>query len=274
MEHPAARAGGLLAAVRRRAPLVHAITNFVSAPLTANALLALGAAPVMAHAVEEVEEMAGRADALVLNLGTPGPATLEAMRLASRRAAARGIPVVLDPVGAGATAFRSRAARRLLAESRPRAVRGNASEILALVDSGGARGVDAQNEVEEACAAAQRLAGGGISVVAVTGAVDFVTDGRRAVRVGNGHPLLARVTGTGCVATALVAAFLAVEADALLAAAAALACLGVAGEQAAAKAHGPGTFAAFLLDALHGLGPEEIAGRARLTLSPAAGGPP
>lgn len=274
MEHPALRAGGILAAVRRRAPLVHAITNFVSAPLTANALLAVGAAPVMAHAAEEVEEMADRADALVLNLGTPSPSTLEAMRIASHRAATRGIPVVLDPVGAGATAFRTRAARSLIAESRPRAIRGNASEILALADAGGTRGVDAQNKVEEACAVAHGLAGRGIAAVAVTGAVDFVTDGRREIRVGNGHPLLARVTGTGCVATALVAAFLAVEADALLAAAAALSCLGVAGEQAAQKAHGPGTFAAFLLDALHGLGPEEIASRARLTLSPAAGGAP
>lgn len=270
MEHPAARAGGILAALRRKVPLVHAITNFVSAPFTANALLALGAAPVMAHAAEEVEEMAGCADALVLNLGTPSPATLEAMRLASRKAAERGIPVVLDPVGAGATVFRTRAALSLIAEGRPRAIRGNPSEILALAGGRGARGVDARNGVEEACTAAQELAARGIAVVAATGAVDFLTDGRRGIQVANGHPLLARVTGTGCVATALVAAFLAVEDDALLAAAAALACLGIAGEQAAEKAHGPGSFAAFLLDALHALGPAEIASRARFSLSPAA----
>ena len=274
MEHPAARAGGILAELRRRSPLVHAITNCVSAPFTANALLALGAAPVMAHAPEEVEEMVEHADALVVNLGTPTAAALEAMRLALRRANARGIPVVLDPVGAGATGFRTRAALSLIAAGPPRAIRGNPSEILALAGGRGGRGVDARNGVEEASPVARALAAGGVAAVAVTGAVDLVTDGRREIRVANGHPLLARVTGTGCAATALVAAFLAVEADALSAAAAALACLGIAGEQAAEGASGPGTFAARLLDALHALSPGQLAAAARLTCSAAPGGTP
>ncbi len=253
-----------LAAVRERHPLVHNITNYVVMNVTANALLAVGAAPVMAHAAEEVEEMVGIAGALVLNIGTLSPPWIEAMFRAGRAARARGVPIVLDPVGAGATRLRTETARRLLEELRPTIVRGNASEILAL--TGGdfrARGVDSAHPVEMARAAAAEIARRLGVTVAVTGAVDYVTDGRRAARVANGHPLMGRITGSGCTASALTGAFAAAAEDAFAAATVALIVFGVCGERAAAGAPGPGAFQTRLLDELAGVTPAEVAAAAR-----------
>ena len=255
----AAQAAENLKKVRETKPLVHNITNFVVMNFTANILLASGAAPVMAHAENEVEEMVSLAKALVLNIGTLDNAWLASMIKAGKKATALGVPIILDPVGAGATALRTSAAKRILAETRVSVVRGNASEILAL---GGAHakthGVDSTDSVDAAAERAVRLAQELGIPVAITGAVDFITDGRRVVRVANGHPLMGCVTGTGCGATAVIGAFAAVDPDPVSAAATALAYYGLAGEHAADGASGPGSFMIRFLDALHALTLEEV----------------
>jgi hydroxyethylthiazole kinase len=254
-----------LTAVRTTRPLVHNITNYVVMNSSANALLALGASPAMVHSVEEVEEFADLAHALVVNIGTLSPAWVAAMKLAVARAAARGRPWVLDPVGAGATRYRSAVAGDLAAR-RPAVVRGNASEILSLAraTAEATRGVDTTQAAEAALDAARGFARLTGAVVAVTGAVDYVTDGDRVAACHNGHPLMTRVTGMGCTATALIGACLAVEPDALAAALHALALLGLAGELAAERAAGPGTLQVHLYDALAGLDRETIQRRVRL----------
>ncbi|HSM90166.1 MAG TPA: hydroxyethylthiazole kinase [Desulfobacterales bacterium] len=246
-----------LAAVREKKPLIHNITNFVVMNYTANALLAMGASPVMAHAPNEVEEMVALAGALVLNIGTLSEEWVDSMLKAGRKASALNTPVVLDPVGSGATPFRTQSARRIIAETGPRVIRGNASEILSLRNADSrTRGVDALHSVDQAADVAQALAGELQTVLAITGPVDLVTDGRRVARVLNGHPLMGRVTGTGCTATALIGAFLAVDPDPLRAAATALAYFGLAGENAAQKASAPGSFMIQILDALFTITPE------------------
>ena len=255
----------LLDEVRRRPPLVHNITNYVVMNYTANALLALGASPVMAHAIEEVEEMAGLADALVLNLGTLSPPWIESMLAAARVAARRGLPVVLDPVGAGATRLRTNTAHRLLETRSITVVRANASEVRALAGQfTRVRGVDAADPVESARDAALKLSGQYQVVVAMTGPEDYITDGRRAIGVANGHPLMARVSGTGCVASALTGAFCARSPDAWTAAAGSLLVLGLAGELAAQANPRPGTYAVGLLDSLDEINADIVKTRARL----------
>ena len=259
--------GADLAAIRERKPLVHQITNYVVMNETANATLALGALPVMAHACEEVEEMAALASALVLNIGTLSPPWVEAMVAAGRAANAAGVPVVLDPVGAGATSYRTETARRLLTEVDVAVVRGNAAEIATLAGRNAEiRGVESigagASAADLASAAAQELD----TVVTVTGALDHVSDAEQTFVVANGDPLLATITGSGCMATAVTGCFLAVRPDAPLAAAAeALVAFGVAGEDAARKAKGPGSFHVALYDALYALDPATLDERARVT---------
>ncbi|MBX5450229.1 hydroxyethylthiazole kinase [Thermogemmatispora sp.] len=249
----------LVGAIRARRPLVHHITNMVVMNDTANITLAIGALPVMAHAREEVEEMVNLASALVLNIGTLVPEQVEAMLLAGRRANERQIPIVLDPVGAGATHLRTASALRLLSELRIAALRGNASEVGALLGvAGETRGVEAISLAEERESVAQRAARQFNCCVAITGARDVISDGRRLAYVENGHPLLASITGSGCMATTMVAAFLTVERDAWKASIAALVALGLAGELAAKKAAGPGTFRSHLIDAVAALDEEAI----------------
>lgn len=263
-----------LCRVRERAPLVHNITNLVVMNTTANALLAVGASPVMAHAPEEVEEMVALAGALVVNIGTLSSPWIAAMRLAARRARELGRPWLLDPVGAGATRLRDAAAAGLVA-LRPDVVRGNGSEIAALAgpdgigpdgigQDGTTKGVDSTRSAEAALSEAQALAARIGAVVAVTGAVDLVTDGPRVCRLANGNALMARVTGLGCTASALAGAFLAVQPDRFQAAVSALAVLGVAGEIAAEGAAGPGSLQLRLLDTLYGLDRAALAGRLRI----------
>ena len=265
-----ASAAALLDRVRRRAPLIHNITNLVAMESSANILLALGASPVMAHAGSEVEEMASRADALVLNIGTLDERWVESMVLAAAAADAKGIPVVLDPVGAGATAMRTRAARRILRDARVSVVRCNASELLAVV-SGHAktRGVDSADRVTARVRrAADALARERGCVVAVSGERDLVTDGRRAFCIGNGHPAMTRVTGIGCGLSAATAAFCAVaDGDFTIAAAAAFGVYGICGQTAAKTSAGPGSFPAAFIDALHAVGEAEI--RRHLAVEPA-----
>jgi len=260
-------AGDSLRRLREAKPLVHQITNYVVMNETANATLALGALPVMAHAREEVEEMAAIAGALVLNIGTLSPHWVEAMLSAGKAANARGIPVVLDPVGAGATRYRTDTAKRILDEVDVTVLRGNAGEIATLV------GVDAEVRGVESIGAGlepaelAREAGRRLGLVAsVTGPVDHVSDGDTVLAIANGDPLLATVTGTGCMATAITGCFLAVNRDAPLAAAAeALVAFGVAGEDAARGAQGPGSFHVALYDALAALDPATLDDRARVT---------
>ena len=259
--------GATLRELRERKPLVHQITNYVVMNETANATLALGALPVMAHAREEVEEMVGLASALVLNIGTLSEHWIEAMLLAGRAASARGIPVVLDPVGAGATAYRTDTARRILDEVRVTVLRGNAGEVATLVGAEAeVRGVESIASGLEPAELA-REAGRQLGVVAsVSGPVDPVSDGERTLAVANGHPLLAVVTGTGCISSALTGCFLAAKPEEPLEAAdEALAALCVAAEDAADGAAGPGTFHARLYDALAALDPERLDGRARIS---------
>jgi len=258
-------AGADLALIRERKPLVHQITNYVVMNETANATLALGALPVMAHALQEVEEMARAASALVLNIGTLSDAWVESMVLAGLAANRAGVPVVLDPVGAGATTYRTETSRRLLAELRIAVVRGNSAEIATLAGKRAQiRGVEAlgAGSPELAREAARELG----MVVAVTGPVDHVSDGETVHAVANGHELLGTVTGTGCMATAITGCFLGVRADDPLAAATeALVAFGVAGEDAAKKAKGPGSFHVGLYDALYDLDPRKLDSRAKLS---------
>jgi len=265
MRSHGAQAAHTLALVREKRPLVHNITNYVVMQYTANALLALGASPVMAHAVEEMEEMVSLADALVLNIGTLSGPWIEGMIAAGRAASRREIPVILDPVGAGATRLRTDTAVRLLDECRVTVLRGNASEVLAVArGAGGTRGVDAAHRVEDVVEAAEDLARRRRLVVAITGAVDHVTDGSRALRVCNGHPAMGTITGSGCTATAVIAAFCAVNALALDATAQALAFFGVAGERAARVSALPGTFGTALIDMLHAVTPDRLSDEARI----------
>lgn len=251
--------------LRGEAPLVHNITNYVVMNTTANALLAIGASPVMAHAPQEVEEMVGLARALVLNIGTLSEAWIDAMLLAGRAARARGIPIVLDPVGAGATSYRTTTARRLLAELSPTIVRGNASEIRALVsDLAKTRGVDSVHASEESLDAAQALSEAHGCVVSVSGATDIIVSGRSFARVQNGAPIMTRVTGMGCTASALTGAFAAVASSPFFAAVQAMATLGVAGELAAERSVGPGSFQVQLFDALSELAADQLERRARV----------
>ncbi len=260
------KAAANVKAVRRERPLVHNITNYVVMNVTANALLASGASPVMAHAAEEVADMVSMAGALVLNIGTLSPDWVEAMIIAGRRANEMEIPVILDPVGSGATAYRTDTARRILSQIKVAVVRGNASEVISLTNSdSGTKGVEAVHGVNEAAKTAVRLAGELSSTVVITGEEDLVTDGTRTYRVSNGHPLMGRITGAGCTATALIGAFHAVDRDPVEAAVTALAFFGIAGEIAASQSLGPGTFQAALLDALYTLTPSEVQKGARVT---------
>lgn len=248
-----------LKAVRDRRPLVHNITNFVVMNNTANALLACGASPVMAHAPEEVEEMVSFAGALVLNIGTLTPEWVESMLKAGKKANQLNVPVILDPVGSGATKLRTDSAKRLIDELSISVVRGNASEVLSLAREGSrTKGVDAVHSVDEAADAAILLANELNTTLAITGEVDLVTDGARILMVHNGHKLMSYVTGTGCTATALVGAFLAVEQDAVAATTTALAYFGLAGEKAGSTAAAPGSFQVALIDALYTVDQDEL----------------
>ena len=259
--------------LRLRAPLVHSITNLVVTNSTANALLAVGASPAMVECEEESGPFARIADALVINLGTMSPERARGMHAAASAAREAGTPWVLDPVAVGALAYRSQVAVALLAH-RPQAIRGNASEILALEalaiapaagsTTASGRGVDSAHAAEAALDAAKRLACATGATVTVSGPTDFVTDGYRVTAVHNGHPMMTRVTGLGCTATALIGACLAVEPDPFLASVHGMVLIGLAGEIAGLRARGPGSLQMELLDTLHLLDDVTISGRARI----------
>ncbi len=259
-------AGDSLRLLRERKPLVHQITNYVVMNETANATLALGALPVMAHAPEEVEEMVALAGALVINIGTLSSHWVDAMLAAGRTAGARGVPVVLDPVGAGATRYRTDTAKRILDEVDVTVLRGNAGEVATLVgvdaEVRGVESIDAGTDAGELAREAARAFG---VVASVTGPVDHVSDGEAVVRVANGDAMLATITGTGCMSSAVTGCFAAVAASPFDAAVEALVAFGVAGEDAARDAKGPGSFHVNLYDALAALDPETLDPRAKVS---------
>jgi hydroxyethylthiazole kinase len=256
-----------LCAVRTQAPLVHSVTNLVVTAFNANTLLAAGASPIMAHAMEEVADLARISGAVVVNIGTLDAHWVPAMQLALDTARAAGKPSVLDPVGAGASAYRNRVLADLMARQ-PSVVRGNASEIMSLAGhSAQTKGVDSTDPVELALAAAQALSEQHACVVCVSGPEDHVLapDGRHAV-LRNGHPLMTRVTGVGCSASALVGAFAAVQPDAWRACTSAMAYWGVVGQIAAARMApdtGTGRYASALLDVASTLTQAELAATLR-----------
>jgi len=259
------RAAAAFALIRERRPLIHQITNYVVMNQTANITLLVGASPVMAHAKEEVADMVGFAGALVLNPGTLEPDWVEAMLIAGRKANELGVPIVLDPVGAGATPYRTDTYLTFLRELDIAVVRGNSGEIGALSGAGGeVIGVDSVTGVADPAAVTAAAASGWSSVAAITGERDYISDGERTIGVDNGHLWLTTLTGTGCMATAMIGSFAAVEDDHLVATASALACYGLASEKAAEEAKGPGTFKAALFDSLYHLTPEDLEAGARV----------
>ena len=257
-------------AVRERSPLVYSITNLVVINFNANVLLAAGASPVMAHAHEEVVDMVGIAQALVLNIGTLDPYWVASMKLALAAASQRGIPAVLDPVGAGATPYRNQTLEALLAIAAPTVIRGNGSEIMSTAGAAiQTRGVDSSAGANDALGAAQALAQRTQGTVCVSGEVDHILDAKkRWARLSNGHAWMTKITGVGCSASALVGAFCAVQPDAWRATTAAMAFLGVVGEVAAEKTQtrglGVGSMAVSLLDELQLLDQATFEARLRL----------
>ncbi len=257
----------ILSTLRTTRPLIHHLTNDVVMNDTANMTLFFGGLPVMTAAREEVVEMVQAASALVLNIGTLTPAQVETMLAAGHAANARNIPIILDPVGAGATQLRTDAALHLLSELRIAVLRGNVGEIGAVSGMGGAvRGVESIGSDTDPQILAREAARSFKTVVAITGQRDLISDGQRLYGVDNGHIWLTTLTGTGCMATTAIATCAAVAPDALLAATAALAAYGLAAERAAAMAgvQGPGSFKAAFFDQVYNLTPELLRDQARV----------
>lgn len=248
-----------LAAVREQSPLVHNITNYVAMNNSANALLAIGASPVMAHWKDEMEEMVSIAGSLVINIGTLDGEWIEAMEIAGVAAHKRGVPIVLDPVGAGATSGRTATALRLVELCHPTVIRGNGSEIMALVDASvRSKGVDSSAQSHDAIEAAKSLALSSGATVVVSGPTDYITNGKELYTVEGGDAIMTSVTAMGCTASAIVGAFVAVESDPMVAATAAMATMSLAGERAAAQSKGSGSMQVAFLDEIYNLTPDKL----------------
>lgn len=258
----------LLHKVRNEQPLVHNITNVVVTSFTANGLLALGASPVMAYAREEVADMARLARAVVLNIGTLDNDVVEAMILAGKSANQHGVPVIFDPVGVGSTAYRLEMAEKILSQVQVSVIRGNAGEISGLIGKTGmTKGVDAlEQEAGDLAASASACAKQHKTIVAMTGKEDIITDGVTHYLVQNGHPMLTKVTGTGCLLSSVLGAFVGVEENHLLAAVSGVASYGVAAELAAKETgeKGPGHFQILFLDQLYRLSAEDLLSLGRI----------
>lgn len=262
----ATQIANLLMRVRETRPLIHNITNYVVMQLTANALLAVGASPIMAHAIEEITAIVQNSGALVINIGTLDSYWLNSMTVAMRAAQVNEIPIVLDPVGVGATSFRTEATLQLLDSVGPQVIRGNAAEIMALAGENLAqsKGVDSTYQSDAAQNAALKLAQRYACVVVISGVQDLIVNQQHVMIVDNGDAMMNRVTGMGCTATALVGAFCAIEPNYFLASTAAMAVMGIAGELAQ-NAAGPGSFQVNFLDALFNI--QELHIKKQLKLS-------
>lgn len=257
-----------LTAVRSSSPLIHNITNYVVMNNTANALLAIGASPIMSHAHPEVIEMVRLSSAVIINIGTLDEYWAESMIMASREACHLRKPWIFDPVGAGASTFRNKIISNLLSFN-PSVIRGNASEIIALHEQGmlsGSKGVDSVNTVADAENAAKALSQKYNAVVCVSGQADYIVYGNRYAYLRNGHPMMAAVTGLGCTATAMIGAFAAViPQDIFLATVAAMSLLSVCGEIAAKASEGPGTLQVRIIDNLHAITQSDYQSVAQIT---------
>ena len=255
----------IVSAVRSQTPLIHHITNYVTVNDCANITLCAGGAPVMAHAPEEVEEMVQYAGALVLNIGTLDILQIQSMITVGKAAAKRNIPIILDPVGAGATAMRTDTARRLMNELPIAVLKGNPGEIgvLAGVDAK-VRGVDSAGISGDPVAITREYAKRTGMTVVMSGPSDIVSDGNQVLVIENGHPLMGSISGTGCMAASVTGVYTAVSSDRFTACGAALAAFGIAGERAASRAKGPGSFKVALFDALASVTPEDVAENARI----------
>lgn len=245
--------------VKKEKPLVHHLTNYVTIYDCANMTRAFGALPVMAQAKEESGDMAAIASALVLNIGTLSPELIESMIVAGRSANRKGIPVVLDAVGVGATSLRNESAAKLLKEIRIDIIKGNSSEIAKLAGMDvTTRGVEATKVGTDLKEVAKKLANEKKATVVITGKEDIVSDGKKTYVVKNGHEIMGKVVGTGCMAASIIGAFAAVEKDYAKACAAALSVYGIAGEIAAEESEGPGSFKVYLYDAVYNLDRESV----------------
>ncbi|MBM4277329.1 MAG: hydroxyethylthiazole kinase [Deltaproteobacteria bacterium] len=249
----------VLSRVREQKPVVHAITNWVTANEVAASLHAIGARPIMAIDREEVEEITSRTDALVLNLGTPSRARIEAMLLAGSRANKENHPVIFDPVGVSASKFRIESTERILTKIRVTAIRGNPAEIGSLAGQEGyLAGVDSVTGPKDLYRAAEHLSKKTGAIVVASGPQDMIVSSEEKVIVENGHPIMGQITGMGCMLTAVIGAFNAVERDPMVATVSAIAFFGLAGEQAALLAKGPGTLKPVFLDTLFSLTPDQM----------------
>jgi hydroxyethylthiazole kinase len=252
--------------VRQQSPLVHNITNYVVMNNTANALLATGASPIMAHAKSEVRDMVSIAGSLVINIGTLDEYWSEAMIIAAETAHSLGKPWVLDPVGAGATPFRDEMLQQLL-QFKPSVIRGNASEIIALAKKNQTitKGVDSTAESNEALTAGRSLLDQYGAVICISGALDFVIDHKQIISIGNGHPLMTKVTGLGCSASAIIAAFIGTVENKTEATTAAMALLAISGELAEKHSEGPGSLQLKLIDKLYNISEQEFLNNIKMT---------
>lgn len=251
--------------VRQKSPLVHNITNYVVMNNTANALLAAGASPIMAHAKSEIQEMIGISHSVVINIGTLDEYSSESMILAAKTAHSTGKPWVLDPVGAGATSFRDQVLNQLL-PYQPTVIRGNASEIIALVKANttATKGVDSTAQSNEAVDAARSLVTRYGTIVCISGETDIIIDHQQEIFIKNGHPLMTKVTGLGCSATALIGAFIGIAEDKVMAVAAAMVLIGIAGELAAEESKGPASLQVNLIDQLYTITEQEFFNRLKI----------
>lgn len=245
--------------VREKSPLVHNITNYVVMNNTANALLAVGASPIMAHAHSEIIDMTSICQSLVINIGTLDEYWVESMLKAAQTAQELNKPFVLDPVGAGATAYRDNVLSQIL-PFKPTVIRGNASEILALAkrNTSPSKGVDSTAQSTEAIEAARSLNEQFGSIVCISGETDIIVSQNRTIYLNNGNALMTKVTGLGCSATAIIGAFIAVIEDKTTAVCAATALMSIAGEIAAKQASGPGSLQMHLLDKLYNITSDEF----------------
>lgn len=235
--------------IRIKSPLVHNITNYVVMNSTANALLAIGASPIMAHALEEVEDIVSIASSLVLNMGTLSDQWIDSMLLAAKKAKEINVPFVFDPVGVGASKYRTEKALKIIKTATPNVIRGNASEILALAQlTNSAKGVDSTIRTDDALVGAIKLSKKLNTTIVISGAIDYIVTDDVISKISNGRPLMAKVTGMGCTSTSIIGACIAVDPDVHLAA---MAIMGIAGEMADKLSDGPGSFQVNFTDSLY-----------------------
>tara|TARA_B100000795_G_C22805669_1_gene444727 strand:- start:6692 stop:7483 length:792 start_codon:yes stop_codon:yes gene_type:complete len=251
--------------IRIKSPLVHNITNYVVMNSTANALLAIGASPVMAHAKEETEDIVTISSSLVINMGTLSEKWVDSMLLAVKKAKETNTPFVFDPVGVGASQYRTQMALKIIETATPNVIRGNASEIMVLAQQAtSSKGVDSTMQAEDAVSGAIELSKKLNNTVVVSGAVDYIITGDKVSTISNGSILMPKVTGMGCTATSIIGACIAIESDVHLACTAAMAIMGIAGDMAAELSKGPGSFQANFLDSLYLLTGDIIEHRIKL----------